>query len=172
MAKSINQVILCGRLGSDPNVRTLDNGTKVCDFSFATGGEEYTTKDGKEIKVPTQWHNIVAWRNLCELAEKALKKGYAATIFGEISYRRYQDKDGQDRYTTDIIATDIFIGGAPTGNSTRPDNPADYAQSSRQAGSQEAPTSQPSASAAPAQPQAQPQAPFAQPQGGTGELPF
>lgn len=117
MAKSINQVTLCGRLGGDPNVRVLDNGTKVCNFSLATGGDEYTTKDGREVKVPTQWHSIVCWRVLADFAEKALKKGSAVTVIGEINYREYQDSNGAKRMVTDIVATDLFMGGAPMGNS-------------------------------------------------------
>lgn len=117
MAKSINQVTLCGRLGGDPNVRVLDNGTKVCNFSLATGGDEYTTKDGREVKVPTQWHSIVCWRTLADFAEKALKKGSAVTVIGEINYREYQDTNGVKRMMTDIVATDLFMGGAPMGNS-------------------------------------------------------
>ena len=115
MAKSINQVILCGRLGSDPNVRVLDSGIKVANFSLATGGEKYTRQDGREIEVPTQWHSIICWKNLADLSEKYLKKGQAVTIFGEINYRKYTDSNGVDRITTDIVASDIFFSGSSDG---------------------------------------------------------
>ena len=133
MSTSINQAFLCGRLGQDPNVRALSDGTKVCDFSLATGGEKWTNKDGKEIETPTQWHNIVCWRGLAELAEKYLKKGHAVTIIGEITYRQYEDKDGVKRFATDIIASDMFLGGAPSGgNGQKAADPSQYAQPSQQ----------------------------------------
>lgn len=135
MASSINKVILSGRLGQDPNVRTLTDGTKVCDFSLATSTGGFTTKEGKEIPEVTQWHRIIAWRHLAELCEKALKKGYSATIIGEITYRTY-DKDGITMPATDIIASEIVIGSAPSGitggNGQKAADPSQYAQPSQQ----------------------------------------
>lgn len=125
---SINQVTLCGRLGQDPNIHTLENGTKVADFSFATGGENYTNRDGGKIEVPTQWHNVVAWRGLAELCEKYLKKGAPATVIGEINYRQYDDKDGNKRYATDIIARDIFFAMPSSGGGEKKaSDPSQYA---------------------------------------------
>lgn len=139
MSTSINRVTLCGRLGKDPDVRTLENGTKVANFSLATGGEKYTNKEGREIEVPTQWHNIVCWRSLAELSEKYLKKGQAVTIFGEINYRKYTDKDNVERITTDIVATDLFFGSSAQGDKAQ----SDYQQAA-------APATAPAPQAAPA----------------------
>jgi len=158
MSTSINKVILCGRLGQDPNVRTLSDGTKVCDFSLATGGDKWTNKDGKEIEVPTQWHNLVLWRGLAEVAEKYLKKGSSVTIIGEISYRSYEDKDGIKRYATDIIANDMVLGGSSSSNGQKAADPSQYAQPSSYQGGPSTPVSpasapSPAASAAPVQTQ-------------------
>ena len=109
MSKSLNQVILIGNIGKDAEIRTLDNGVKVASFSLATSEGGYTTKEGKEVPEKTQWHNIVAWRNLASLAEKVAKKGEKLTIIGSISYREYE-KDGAKKYATDIIADNIIWG--------------------------------------------------------------
>lgn len=109
MSKSLNQVILIGNIGKDAEIRTLDNGVKVASFSLATSEGGYTTKEGKEVPEKTQWHNVVAWRNLASLAEKVAKKGEKLTVIGSISYREYE-KDGAKRYATDIIADNIIWG--------------------------------------------------------------
>ena len=83
---------------------------KVAQFSLATGGK-YTTKEGKEID-DTAWHNIVAWRNLADLAEKYIKKGTQVLVIGNISYRKYTGNDGAERQVTDIIADKIELCGA------------------------------------------------------------
>ena len=109
MSKSLNQVILIGNIGKDAEIRTLDNGVKVASFSLATSEGGYTTKEGKEVPEKTQWHNVVAWRNLASLAEKVAKKGEKLTVIGSISYREYE-KDGAKKYATDIIADNIIWG--------------------------------------------------------------
>lgn len=100
---SLNRVTLVGNLGQDPEIRYLDNGVAVGKFSIATS-ERYRDKDGNWQSRPTEWHNIVVWRNLAERAEKELKKGMAVYIEGQINYRTYDDKDGIQRRTTDILA--------------------------------------------------------------------
>lgn len=146
MSTSINKVFLAGRLGSDPNVRSLSDGTKVCDFSLATSTGGFTTKEGKEIPEVTQWHRIIAWRHLAELCEKALKKGYSATVLGEITYRTYE-KDGITMSATDIIANEIIIGSAPSGytsaNGQKAADPSQYAQPSQSQNHQTAPMQAP-----------------------------
>lgn len=112
MSKSINQVLLIGNVGKDPEVRTLDSNIKVATFSLATSTGGYKTKDGAEVPEKTSWHNIVAWRGFADIAEKYIKKGDKITVLGTISYREYE-KDGIKRYTTDIIAYDIILGGRP-----------------------------------------------------------
>ena len=98
----INKVTLIGNLGADPEVRHLDSGVQVARFSVATN-ESYKDKDGN-FQTVTEWHNVVAWRELAERAEKMLKKGMLVYVDGKISYRKYTTQEGQDRYVTDIVA--------------------------------------------------------------------
>jgi len=98
----INKVILVGNLGSDPEVRTLENGTKVARFSVATN-ENYQDKSGEWQKI-TEWHNITAWRGLAERAEKYIKKGHMVYVEGKLTTRKWQDQNGNDRYSTDVVA--------------------------------------------------------------------
>lgn len=104
----INKVTLIGNLGADPEVRRLEGGVTVARFSLATN-ESYRDKDGNR-QTTTEWHNVVAWRDLAEqLVEKYLKKGMMVYVEGKISYRKYTGQDGQDRYATDIVANTIRI---------------------------------------------------------------
>jgi len=100
---SLNRVTLVGNLGQDPEVRYLDNGVAVGRFSIATT-ESYRDSEGNWQNRPTEWHNIVVWRSLAERAEKELKKGMAVFVEGQINYRAYDDKDGNQRKITDILA--------------------------------------------------------------------
>lgn len=101
----INKVTLIGNLGADPEVRVLENGVKVARLSLATH-ENYKDKDGNWQKT-TEWHNVVVWRDLADRAEKMLKKGNLVYIEGKISYRKYTDQAGQERYITDIVANSM-----------------------------------------------------------------
>jgi single-strand DNA-binding protein len=112
MAGSVNKVILLGNLGKDPEVRRLENGAVVASFSLATS-EVYTDKTSGEKKELTDWHDIVVWRGLAEVAEKYLKKGYKVYIEGKIKKRSWQDKEGVTRYTTEIIADELNIISRP-----------------------------------------------------------
>lgn len=98
----INKVTLIGNLGQDPEVRTLENGSKVARFSLATN-ENYKDKNG-EWQSSTEWHNVVVWRDMAERAEKHLSRGMSVYVEGKISYRKYTDKDGVERTSTDITA--------------------------------------------------------------------
>jgi len=98
----INKVTLVGHLGKDPEIRTLENGTKVGTFSLATN-ESYKDKNDT-WQTNTEWHNIVVWRGQAERAERELKKGNLAYIEGKLTYRKYNDKEGIERSTTDIVA--------------------------------------------------------------------
>ncbi len=110
----INKVILVGNLGKDPEVRHLENNVSVATFPLATS-ESYKDKNGQRIE-KTEWHNIVAWRGLAEVAEKYVKKGQMVYIEGKLRTRSYQDKEGQQRYTTEIVAdTMTMLGGRPEG---------------------------------------------------------
>lgn len=106
---SVNTVYLLGRCGKDPEVRTVGQGSKVAQFSLATGGK-YQTKDGREVD-DTAWHNIVAWRNLADITEKFIKKGSQVLVVGHLSYREYTDNNGNKKYVTDIIADKIELCG-------------------------------------------------------------
>jgi single-strand DNA-binding protein len=110
----VNKVILVGNLGKDPEVRHLEGGNSVANFTLATN-EYYKDKQGARVE-RTEWHNISAWRGLAELTEKYLKKGSQVYIEGKLRTRQYQDKDQQTRYITEIIAEEIsLLGGRPGG---------------------------------------------------------
>lgn len=119
MSKSLNQAILIGHVGKDPDVRTLDGGIKVATFSLATSTGGYKKQDGTDVPEKTQWHNIVCWRGLADVCEKFVRKGDRLTILGTISYREYE-KDGQKRYDTDIIAYDLLLSGRSDNPNARP----------------------------------------------------
>ncbi len=110
MAGGVNKVILVGNLGKDPEVRTLESGAMVATFSLATS-ESYKDKNGERQTV-TEWHNIVVWRGLAEVADKYLKKGNQIYVEGKLKTRNWQDKDGNTRYTTEVVAdTFTMLGG-------------------------------------------------------------
>lgn len=104
----INKVILVGHLGKDPEVRHLEGGASVATFPLATS-ESYT-KDGKRVE-QTEWHNIVLWRGLADIAEKYLTKGKLVYIEGKLRTRSWDDKDGNKRYTTEIIGENLTMLG-------------------------------------------------------------
>ena len=99
----INKVILVGNLGRDPEMRYTQNGVAVCSFSLATS-ETYRDRTSGEKVTQTEWHNIILWRGLAETAEKYLRKGSSVYIDGKIRTRKWEDQQGQTRYTTEIIA--------------------------------------------------------------------
>lgn len=106
----VNKVILLGRIGLQPEMKTLENGNKVCNFSLATS-ESYKDSQGQKQE-RTEWHNIVLWGKLAELANTYLSKGREVYIEGKIQTRKWQDQSGNDRYTTDIVGTNMsFVGG-------------------------------------------------------------
>jgi len=97
----VNRVIILGRIGKDPEVKRLENGAVVAKFSVATS-ENYKDKIG-EWNTNTEWHDIVCWRNLAERAESTLKKGAQVYIEGKLTHRTWQDQDGKNRRTTEIV---------------------------------------------------------------------
>ena len=103
----INKVILIGNLGRDPEIRRLESGVAVGKFSVATN-KSYQDKQGN-WQTNTEWHNIVVWRGLAERAERQIKKGSLVYIEGELTHRSYKDKDGNDRYITEIVANTLRI---------------------------------------------------------------
>ena len=119
MSKSLNQVILIGNVGKDPETRIIGEDIKVSTFSLATSTGGYEKKDGTKAEIKVQWHNIVCWRSLADLCEKFVRKGDRLTILGTIGYREYE-KDGQKRYATDIIAYDLLLSGKADNPNARP----------------------------------------------------
>lgn len=113
---SVNKVILVGNLGRDPEVRYMPNGEAVCNFSIATT-DNWKDKSGAKQE-RTEWHNIVMYRKLAEIAGEYLKKGRPVYVEGRLQTRKWQTKEGQDRYTTEIIADQMqMLGGRDSGGS-------------------------------------------------------
>ncbi len=110
---SINKVILVGNVGKDPEVRYIDTNVGVANFTLATTERGFKTQNGKEVPERTEWHNIVAWRGLADLAEKYIRKGSQLYIEGKIRTRSWE-KDGIRRYTTEIYADTIQLLGKRT----------------------------------------------------------
>lgn len=132
MAGSVNKVILIGNLGKDPEVRHLENGAVVANFPLATS-ETYTDRNGVKTE-NTDWHDVVVWRGLAEVTEKYLRKGMKIYVEGKLKKRSWQDKDGNTRYTTEVVADELTIltprnemgntgRQAPYGNEGTPEAP-------------------------------------------------
>ena len=112
---SINKVILIGNLGKDPELRFMPNGDAVCNFSVATT-EGWKDKNGQKQE-KTEWHNIVIYRKLAEVAGEYLKKGRPVYLEGRLQTRKWQDKEGNDRYTTEVVCDTMQMLGTKEANS-------------------------------------------------------
>ncbi len=135
MAGSLNKVQLIGNLGNDPEVRTLESGARVVNFSIATS-ESWKDKNSGEKKEHTEWHRIVIWNDgLGKIAEQYLKKGSKCFVEGQMQTRKWQDKDGVDRYSTEVVLSGfgcslLLLGDSgggsrasdPNDNASRPGN--------------------------------------------------
>ncbi len=108
----VNKVILVGRLGRDPEVKYTPSGVAVANFSMATS-EEWKDKDSGEKKERTEWHRIVAWRRLGEICGEYLRKGSQIYIEGKLQTRDWEDRDGNKRYTTEIVAQNMQMLDSP-----------------------------------------------------------
>ena len=107
---SVNKVLLIGRLGSNPEIRYTNTGTAVANFNLATS-ENWNDKSGQRQE-RTEWHRVVVWGKLAELCEKYLSKGRQCFVEGRLQTRSWDDKDGNKKYTTEIVATTVqFLGG-------------------------------------------------------------
>ncbi len=106
MARGINKVILIGNLGQDPEVKYMPSGGAVCNITVATT-ESWTDRDSGEKQERTEWHRVVMFRRLAEVAGEYLRKGSKVYIEGRLQTRKWQGQDGQDRYTTEVIANDM-----------------------------------------------------------------
>ena len=105
----VNKVILVGNLGKDPEVRYLENGTVVANFPIATS-ESYKDKNGNRVD-QTEWHNVVVWRKLAEIAESYLKKGSQIYLEGKLRTRSWDDPQGNKKYTTEVVADTFTMLG-------------------------------------------------------------
>jgi single-strand DNA-binding protein len=120
----MNKVILFGNVGKDAEVKRLESGNVVAKFNLATN-KSYTNKQGEKI-TETQWHNIVLWGKLAELAEKYIKKGNSIIIEGEIVYRSYENKEGVTVYITEVNGDKLhFAGGKKEEDKTTPQKTGD-----------------------------------------------
>ncbi len=111
----VNKVILVGHLGKDPEVRHLEGGATVVNFTLAT--TENYTKDGRKVE-QTEWHNVVMWRGLADVAAKFLQKGKLVYIEGKLRTRSYDDREGNKRYVTEIVAENFNMLGRKSDNET------------------------------------------------------
>lgn len=127
MARGINKVILVGNLGKDPEVRYSANGSAVANISLATA-ESWKDKNTGEKQEKTEWHRIVFFGRLAEIVGEYLKKGAQVYVEGRLQTRKWQDKEGQDRYTTEIVANEMQMLGSRAGSGG-----GDYAASSESA---------------------------------------
>lgn len=121
--KGINKVTLVGNLGKDPEVRYLEDGTCIAKFSLATT-DSYKNKNGEKVE-QTEWHNIVLWRGLAEIAEKYLSKGKTIYLDGKIKSRSWEDKEGNKKYITEIYGDNLLMfdrssGGKSNFNQSAP----------------------------------------------------
>lgn len=132
---SFNKVILVGNVGKDPEIRRFENNIKAS-FSLATS-ETYTPKGGDKV-TQTEWHNIVAWRRLAELAENYIRKGSQILIEGKLRYRSYDDRDGNKKYIVEVEADVIQLLGR------KPDSQSQQGQGAQNNSGSYAPPTQPS----------------------------
>lgn len=108
MAGSVNKVILIGNLGKDPEIKRLENGTVIANFPLATS-ETYTDRATGARRDITDWHNIVLWRNLAEIAEKYARKGMKVYIEGKLKTRSWTDSNGLQRYITEVVGDEMTL---------------------------------------------------------------
>ena len=126
MARGINKVILVGNLGQDPELKNLPSGSAVCNLRIATS-ESWKDKQTGEMKEQTEWHSISLFGRLAEIAAQYLRKGSQVYIEGRLRTRKWQDKSGADRYTTEIIADELQLLGGK-GDGQRSERPAQAKQ--------------------------------------------
>lgn len=121
---SVNKVILIGNVGKDPDVRHLDRNVAVANMVLATTERAYTLQNGTQVPERTEWHNIVLWGGLAEVAEKYVHKGDRIYIEGKIRTNTYEDQNGIRRYRTEILAETMEMlssrGAAPAGETSNP----------------------------------------------------
>ena len=126
MSRGVNKVILVGNLGQKPEMRYTATQTAVANLSIATT-ESWKDKESGENRDKTEWHRVVFFGNLAEIAEKYLDKGSSVYVEGKIQTRKWQDKDGNDRYTTEVLGNQLTMLGSrgPSDNSNQMENSSD-----------------------------------------------
>jgi single-strand DNA-binding protein len=122
---SVNKVIIVGNLGRDPEVRYTPSGSAVCNVSVAST-RNWKNKDSGERQEETEWHRVVFYDRLAEIAGEYLKKGRSVYVEGRLKTRKWQDKDGKDQYTTEIIAQEMQMLGGREGGNASEDRGEDY----------------------------------------------
>ena len=126
---SVNKVIIVGNLGRDPEVRYSPDGAAICNLSLATTSQ-WKDKASGERREETEWHRVVLYNRLAEIAGEYLKKGRSLYLEGRLKTRKWQDKDGQDRYTTEVVANEMqMLGGRSAGSSPASDMSSQFNQS-------------------------------------------
>lgn len=140
MARGVNKVILIGNLGRDPEIRYMPNGGAVANLAIATS-ESWKDKNTGEQQEKTEWHRVVLFRRLAEIAGEYLKKGSKVYIEGKLQTKKWQDNNGQDRYTTEILGNELQMldsrgagGGAPAGGGYQQQAPSNNNSNSNQGG--------------------------------------
>jgi single-strand DNA-binding protein len=123
MSRGINKVILVGHLGQDPDCKYMANGKAVTNLRVATS-EQWKDKQTGDAQERTEWHSVVVFEKLAEIISQYARKGSQLYIEGSLRTRKWQDKEGKDRYSTEIVARDIQMLGKSSGESTAPQNQA------------------------------------------------
>lgn len=161
---SVNKVILVGNVGKDPETRYLDESTAISKFPLATS-ETYKNKSGERVS-NTEWHNIVLWRGLAQVAEKYVKKGTQIYIEGRIKTRSYDDSEGNKKYITEIVGDQLQLLGK------RPDDSSEGGKQVPRENPQQAAPAQPANSGQSQVPSNGPGDPFQSGDNGPDDLPF
>jgi single-strand DNA-binding protein len=141
---SVNKVILIGNLGKDPEVRYMPSGSAICNLRLATT-RNWKNKDSGERQEETEWHSVALFDRLAEIAGEYLKKGRPVYIEGRLRTRKWTDKDGQERYTTEIVAEQMQLLGSREGGGAPMDDGGAGAAVPRSAPARSAPAAKPAA---------------------------
>lgn len=142
MSRGVNKVILVGHLGKDPEVKYLPSGSAVANVTIATS-ESWKDKQSGDKQERTEWHNVVFFGKLAEIVGEYLKKGAQAYVEGSLRTRKWQDKEGKDRYTTEIVASDMQMLGSKQGGGGASYNSHEDSSSSRGSAAPSAPAGGP-----------------------------
>jgi len=150
---SVNKVIIVGNRGKDPEVRYMPSGSAICTLAIATS-RQWKDKTSGERQEETEWHRVSLFDRLAEVAGEYLKKGRSVYIEGRLKTRKWTDKDGVERYSTDIVASEMVLlggreagGGGGGGNSGSDDGDSSYSPAPRSAPARSAPASKPAPAA-------------------------